>query len=141
MFRQSPKVRRACGILRGWNRNMTQLEINERRRDGIVILDLTGKIIIGDGSRLLSAAVGRLIQSGERRIILNLAAATSVDSSGIGELVSRHTTTRNAGGRLILLNLPRKIRDLLTVTRLLDIFESYEDEESAVSSFQNITPE
>ena len=141
MFRQSPKVRRACGILRGWNRNMTQLEINERRRDGIVILDLTGKIIIGDGSRLLSAAVGRLIQSGERRIILNLAAVTSVDSSGIGELVSRHTTTRNAGGRLVLLNLPRKIRDLLTVTRLLDIFESYEDEESAVSSFQNITPE
>jgi anti-anti-sigma factor len=120
---------------------MTQLEINERRRDGIVILDLTGKIIIGDGSRLLSAAVGRLIQSGERRIILNLAAVTSVDSSGIGELVSRHTTTRNAGGRLVLLNLPRKIRDLLTVTRLVDIFESYEDEESAVTSFQDETPE
>lgn len=118
-----------------WDRNMTQLEISERRRDGVVILDLTGKIIIGDGSRLLSAEVGRLIQSGDRRIVLNLAAVSSVDSSGIGELVSRHTTTRHSRGRLVLLNLPRKIRDLLTVTRLVDIFESYETEDAAVSSF------
>lgn len=112
-----------------------QLVIRERRHGEIVILDLTGKIVIGEGSRLLSEEVARLLQAGRNRIILDLGGVTYVDSSGIGELVSRHTTTRHAGGRLVLNRLPRKLADLLRITKLLDIFEVYESEEEAVGSF------
>lgn len=112
-----------------------QLEIKERRVGDVVILDLTGRITIGDGSINLRDAVGRLLDEGRNRLVLNLAAVTYVDSSGIGELVSRHTTTRNSGGRLKLLNLPGKIRNLLQITKLLPIFEIFDDEVEAVSSF------
>ncbi|MFZ4986026.1 MAG: STAS domain-containing protein [Blastocatellia bacterium] len=114
---------------------MTQLVINERLHGEVVILDLDGRIVIGEGSRILHAEVARLIERGQLRIILDLQAVTHVDGSGIGELVSRHTTTRNAGGRLVLNRLPRKIHDLLRVTRLVDIFEIYETEDSALRSF------
>lgn len=112
-----------------------QLEINERKVGNIVILDLVGKITIGDGSNLLRDQVNDLLEKNEREIILNFADTTYIDSSGIGELISRHTTTKNQGGHLKLLKLPKKIRDLLTVTRLLHIFETFEDEQEAVNSF------
>jgi len=114
---------------------MTPLVINERLLGEIVVLDLAGRIVIGEGSRLLHTEVARLLQRGQTKIILDLHAVTHLDSSGIGELVSRHTTTRNAGGRLVLNRLPHKIHDLLRVTRLADIFEIYDTEESAISSF------
>ncbi len=112
-----------------------QLEINERKVGNIIILDLIGKITIGDGSNLLRDQVNQLLEKNEREIILNFAETTYIDSSGIGELISRHTTTKNQSGHLKLLKLPKKIRDLLTVTRLLHIFETFEDEQEAVSSF------
>ncbi|MFM8394623.1 MAG: STAS domain-containing protein [Acidobacteriota bacterium] len=114
---------------------MMQLVISARHRRDVVILDLEGKIVIGEGSRLLSDEVARLLQSGHNRLILNLGGVTYVDSSGIGELVSRHTTTRHAGGRLVLNQLPRKIHELLRITRLIDIFEIYDNEETALQSF------
>jgi anti-sigma B factor antagonist len=114
---------------------MMQLVINERRVGKVVILDLEGKIVIGEGSRLLSDEVARLLQDGQNQIILDLQRVTHVDSSGIGELVSRHTTTRHTGGRLVLNQLPRKIHELLRITRLIDIFEIYDNEESALRSF------
>ena len=114
---------------------MMQLVIRERHHGEIVILDLTGKIVIGEGSRLLSEEVARLLQAGRNRIVLDLGGVTYVDSSGIGELVSRHTTTRNTGGRLVLNRLPRKLADLLRITKLLDIVEVYESEDEAVGSF------
>ncbi|NBO65455.1 MAG: anti-sigma factor antagonist [Acidobacteria bacterium] len=116
---------------------MTQLVINERLCDGVVVLDLDGRIVIGDGSRLLHTEVARLLENGQMHIILDLQAVTHVDSSGIGELVSRHTTTRNAGGRLVLNRLPRKVYDLLRVTRLVDVFEIYDNEQAALSSFSD----
>ncbi len=113
-----------------------QLEIRERAVGDVAILDLTGKITIGEGSVQLRDSVGSLLDAGRNRIILNLGGVTYVDSSGIGELVSRFTTTKNTGGRLKLLNLPKKIKDLLMITKLLTVFEIYEDESTALESFQ-----
>ncbi len=112
-----------------------QLEIRARKLGSIVILDLIGKITIGEGSNKLRDEVNRLLEIGEKEIILNFERATYLDSSGIGELISRHTTTKNQGGHLKLLKLPRKIKDLLTVTRLLPVFETFDDEEDALLSF------
>jgi anti-anti-sigma factor len=112
-----------------------QLQINERQLGNIVILDLIGKITIGDGSNQLRDAVNSLLEMGQCEIILNFAEAGYIDSSGIGELISRHTTTKNRGGNLKLLALPKKIRDLLTVTKILGVFETFEDEMQAVTSF------
>lgn len=117
-----------------------QLEITERDvttpAGEVVILNLAGKITIGEGSVQLRDAVEKLLEAKRNRIILNLAGVTYVDSSGIGELVSRYTTTKNTGGRLKLLNLPKKIKDLLMITKLLTVFEIYEDEQAALESFQ-----
>ena len=117
-----------------------QLEITERNvttlAGEVVILDLAGKITIGEGSVQLRDAVEKLLEAGRNRIILHLAGVSYVDSSGIGELVSRYTTTKNTGGRLKLLNLPKKIKDLLMITKLLTVFEIYEDEQAALESFQ-----
>lgn len=112
-----------------------QLEIQARKVGQIMILDLTGKITIGDGSNRLRDEVNRLLEAGEREIILNFEQTTYLDSSGIGELISRHTTTKNQGGHLKLLKLPKKIRDLLLVTKLLGVFETFENEQDAVLSF------
>jgi len=113
-----------------------QLEIRERGAGDVVILDLLGKITIGEGSVQLRDAVSNLLENGRQRIILNLQGVSYVDSSGIGELVSRYTTTKNQGGQLKLLQLPKKIKDLLMITKLLTVFEIYEDEETALSSFR-----
>ena len=113
-----------------------QLEIKERSIGDVVVLDLQGRITIGEGSVQLRDAVGRLLAAGRQRIVLNLEGVTYVDSSGIGELVSRYTTTKNQGGQLKLLKLTKKIKDLLMITKLLTVFEIYEDEEAALSSFK-----
>lgn len=113
-----------------------QLEIRERVVGDVTVLELTGKITIGEGSVQLRDAVSQLLEAGRNRIILNLGGVSYVDSSGIGELVSRYTTTKNTGGKLKLLNLPKKIKDLLMITKLLTVFEIYEDEQSALESFQ-----
>ena len=113
-----------------------QLEIRERAVGDVIILEMFGKITIGEGSVQLRDAVGKLLDSGQNKIVLNLGGVSYVDSSGIGELVSRYTTTKNAGGRLKLLSLPKKIKDLLMITKLLTVFEIYEDEQTALDSFQ-----
>lgn len=113
-----------------------QLEIRERSTGEVVILEMAGKITIGEGSVQLREAVSRLRDDNRNKIVLNLSGVTYVDSSGIGELVSSYTTTKNSGGRLKLLNLPKKIKDLLMITKLLTVFEIYEDEQAALDSFQ-----
>ncbi|MFN0121431.1 MAG: STAS domain-containing protein [Blastocatellia bacterium] len=117
-----------------------QLEIRERvvpREDGdVTILELAGRITIGEGNILLRDTVSNLLSAGRLRIVLNLESVSYLDSSGIGELVSRFTTTKNAGGQLKLLRLTKKIRDLLMITRLLSVFEIYDDEDTALDSFK-----
>ncbi|GLX00521.1 STAS domain-containing protein [Microtetraspora sp. NBRC 16547] len=115
---------------------MPQLTLTERRNGDVTVLDAAGKIVIGDGSVQLRDRVRDLISSGHYKILLNLGAISYVDSSGIGELVSSYTTVNNVGGQLKLVNLNRKIQDLLMITKLLTVFETYDDEEEAVKSFR-----
>ena len=106
-----------------------------RRVEGVNIIDLSGRITIGEGTVVLRDAVRNLLQRNEKRILLNLADVSYIDSSGIGELVSSFTTVGNQGGRLKLLSLTKKVHDLLSITKLLTVFEVFDDEARAIQSF------
>jgi anti-sigma B factor antagonist len=114
---------------------MAELNISERQAGDVTVLDLGGKITIGEGSVSLRSAIRRLIEEGKKKILLNLAQVSYVDSSGIGELVSSYTTIGRENGQLKLLNLTQKIQDLLAITKLLTVFDVYEDEQTALNSF------
>lgn len=111
------------------------LTINQRTVGEVTILDLSGKITIGAGNVQLREAVKKLLDGGNKKILLNLGDVSYVDSSGIGELVSSFTTTSNVGGNLKLLNLTKKIQDLLAITKLLTVFETFTNEDEALKSF------
>ena len=115
---------------------MAELNINERQAGDVTVLDMSGKITIGEGSVALRTAVRRLLEEGKKRILLNLAQVSYIDSSGIGELVSSYTATNKENGQLKLLNLTQKIRDLLTITKLLTVFDTYDSEADALNSFK-----
>ena len=115
---------------------MAELNIAERQAGDVTVLDMSGKITIGEGSVALRTAIRRLIEEGKKKILLNLAQVGYVDSSGIGELVSSFTTLNREGGQLKLLNLTQKIQDLLAITKLLTVFDTYDDESSALNSFK-----
>ena len=115
---------------------MAELNINERQAGDVTVLDMSGKITIGEGSVSLRSAIRRLLEEGKKRILLNLAGISYVDSSGIGELVSSYTAINKEGGQLKLLNLTQKIQDLLTITKLLTVFDVYESEADALNSFK-----
>ena len=108
---------------------------NTRKIEGVNIIDLSGKITIGEGTIILKDAVRSLLQKNERKILLNLADVSYIDSSGIGELVSSFTTVGTQGGKLKLLSLTKKVHDLLSITKLLTVFEVYDDEAKAIQSF------
>jgi anti-sigma B factor antagonist len=114
---------------------MAHLTISERTVGTVTVLDLSGKITIGEGSVQLRETVRGLLERGAKNILINLGGVDYVDSSGIGELVSCFTTTKNQGGQLKLLNLTKKIKDLLMITKLLTVFDTYDDEAEAVKSF------
>jgi len=111
------------------------MKIVERQVGDVVILDLHGKILIGEGDDALREAVNRLVDSGKAKLLLNLADVPYVDSAGLGEIVRCYTTVSKKGGKLKLLNLTKKIQDLLSITKLLTVFETFEDEAEAVKSF------
>ena len=113
------------------------MKIVERQVGDVVILDLHGKILIGEGDDALREAVTRLSDSGKTKILLNLADVPYVDSAGLGEIVRTYTTVSRKGGKLKLLNLTKKIQDLLSITKLLTVFETYESESEAVRSYQS----
>jgi anti-sigma B factor antagonist len=111
------------------------LKITHRTVADVNIMDLSGKITIGEGSVQLRGAVRTLLEGGTKKILLNLGDVSYVDSSGIGELVSSFTTVKNQQGQLKLLNLTKKIQDLLMITKLLTVFETFDNETAAVESF------
>lgn len=111
------------------------MKITTRQVDGVTILDLSGRITLGEGSVMLRDAVRDLLAKGSKQILLNLADVNYIDSSGIGELVSAYTTARNQGGELKLLNLTKKVHDLLQITKLYTVFDVKDDEASAIASF------
>ncbi len=111
------------------------MKIKTRQVDGITIMDCSGRITLGEGSVQLRDAVRDLLAKGSKQILLNLGDVTYIDSSGIGELVSAFTTVRNQGGDLKLLNLTKKVHDLLQIIKLYTVFDVKDDEASAVASF------
>ena len=113
------------------------MKIVERQVEDVVILDLHGKILIGEGDDALREAVTNLADSGKAKILLNLAEVPYVDSAGLGEIVRTYTTVSRKGGKLKLLNLTKKIEDLLSITKLLTVFETYESEDEAVNSYKS----
>ena len=112
------------------------MKASTRQVDGVTVVDLSGRITLGEGSVILRDTVRDLVGKGNKKILLNLGDVTYIDSSGIGELVSAFTTVRNQGGELKLLNLTKKVHDLLQITKLYTVFDVKDDEATAVSSFK-----
>jgi len=111
------------------------MKIEVRAVGDIRILDCSGKITLGEGTMAVRNTVRDLLKNDGKKIILNLADVNYIDSSGIGELVSTYTTVTNNGGQLKLLNLTKKSHELLAITKLLTVFQVFEDEQSAIASF------
>src|ERR671922_665252 len=111
------------------------MKASTRQVDGVTIVDLSGRITLGEGSVILRDTVRDLIGKGHKKILLNLGDVNYIDSSGIGELVSAFTTSKNQGGDLKLLNLTKKVHDLLQITKLYTVFDVKDEETSAVKSF------
>ncbi len=110
------------------------MDTKVRQVDGVTVLDLSGKITLGEASGKLRGGVQDALSS-SKKILLNLADVNYIDSAGLGELVSAFTTVKNAGGELKLLNLTKKVRDLLVITKLLTVFDVKENEQDAIKSF------
>lgn len=111
------------------------MKANSRQVDAVTVVDLSGRITLGEGSVVLRDTIRDLVSKGRTKILLNLAEVTYIDSSGIGELVSAFTTVRNQGGELKLLNLTKKVHDLLQITKLYTVFDIKDDEAAAIQSF------
>src|SRR5215468_4016654 len=112
------------------------LVVNVRRLDDVAILDLSGRITMGEGTLILRNHIQKLLNAGDRKFLVNLSDVDYIDSSGLGELVSSFTTVRNQGGQLKLLNLTRRVQDLLQITKLLTVFETFNSEPEALKSLK-----
>jgi anti-sigma B factor antagonist len=115
---------------------MAELELSERQAGDVTILDLNGSVRMGEGAVALRNTIRSLIDGGKKKILLNLGSVKNVDSSGIGELIANYTTLTRDGGQLKLLNLTEKIQNLLVITKLLTVFDSFDDEAEALNSFK-----
>jgi anti-sigma B factor antagonist len=111
------------------------MKASTRQLDGVTVVDFSGRITLGEGSVVLRDTIRDLLSKGSKKILLNLGDVTYIDSSGIGELVSAFTTVRNGGGELKLLNLTKKVHDLLQITKLYTVFDIKDDEASAIAAF------
>ena len=111
------------------------MKTSNRQVDGITVVDMSGRITLGEGSVILRDTVRDLVGKGQKKILLNLGDVTYIDSSGIGELVSAFTAVRREGGELKLLNLTKKVHDLLQITKLYTVFDIKDDETAAIKSF------
>ncbi len=115
---------------------MAELELKERQAGDVTILDLNGSVRMGEGAISLRNAIRGLVEQGKKKILLNLGGVKNIDSSGIGELIANYTTISRDGGQLKLLNLTEKIQNLLVITKLLTVFDSYDNEADALNSFK-----
>jgi anti-sigma B factor antagonist len=119
---------------------MANLKITERRNDAITILDLEGNIRLGEEAANLRQALRGLVEKGDRKILLNMAGVAHIDSSGLGELVNSYTTLNKAGGELKLFHLSGRVHELMTMTKLLTVFDVFDDESQAIESFTGKSP-
>jgi anti-sigma B factor antagonist len=104
--------------------------------DGVLVLDLEGRVVLGEESNTLRERVKGLLNEGSRKILLNLEQVSYIDSAGLGTLVSGFTSTRSVGGYLKMVNLTKKFRETLQITKLLTVFEVFDDEVTAIKSFR-----
>jgi anti-sigma B factor antagonist len=111
------------------------MQIDERAVGDVIVLDLKGKITLGKGDELLKDKVNSVVNQGHKKIVLNLAEVPYIDSAGLGEIVRTFTTVSRQGGNLKLLNLTKRITDLLAITKLLTVFETFDTENDAIRSF------
>jgi anti-sigma B factor antagonist len=114
---------------------MAELDVKERQAGDVTILDLRGEVRIGEGSIALRDAIRNLAAAGKKKLLLNLAGVSYIDSSGIGELIANYTTVSRQGGQLKLLKLTDRVQNLLVITKLLTVFDAYDDEAEALQSF------
>ena len=115
---------------------MAELAVKERQAGDVTILDLSGEVRIGEGAVSLRDSIRKLADSGKKNVLLNLAGVRYIDSTGIGELIANYTTVSRQGGQLKLLNLTDRVQNLLVITKLLTVFDSYDNEAEALKSFQ-----
>jgi anti-sigma B factor antagonist len=111
------------------------MEIAERVVEGVTILDLKGKMTLGEGDELLKDKINSLLANSRKKLVLNLEGVPYIDSAGLGEIVRTYTTVSRQGGSLKLLNLTKRIEDLLSITKLLTVFETFDTEAEAIQSF------
>ena len=112
------------------------MEIVERTVSDVTVLDLKGKMTLGEGDELLKDKINSLLAAGKKKLLLNLEAVPYIDSAGLGEIVRTYTTVSRQGGSLKLLNLTKRIEDLLSITKLLTVFETFDSEAEAIKSFK-----
>ena len=115
---------------------MAELDLKERQAGDVTILDLSGEVRIGEGSISLRDSIRKLADAGKNKVLLNLAGVKYMDSSGVGELIANYTTISRQGGQLKLLNLTDRIQNILVITKLLTVFDAYDNEAEALKSFQ-----
>jgi anti-sigma B factor antagonist len=111
------------------------MKVTRRQIEGVTVLDLSGRINLGEGGVILREAIQDVLAKGDKKILLNMSDVTYIDSSGLGELVTAFTSVRNRGGELKLLNLTKKVHDLLQITKLYTVFDIKDDESAAISAF------
>jgi len=111
------------------------MDIKERVVGGVSILDISGKIVLGEGDGQVRERIKDLLADGQRKILLNLGDVSYIDSAGLGALISSYTTTKREGGQLKLVNLTRRIQDLLAITKLITVFETFDNEKEAIDSY------
>lgn len=111
------------------------MQIDERTVGDVTVLDLKGKITLNEGDEVLKDKINSLIMQGKKKILLNLAEVPYIDSAGLGEIVRTYTTVSRQGGQLKLVNLTKRITDLLMITKLLTVFETFEVEADAIKSY------
>ncbi len=115
---------------------MNNLTITERRKDSVVILDLKGQIKLGEGNIRLHNAILDLVAKGTKNVLLNLEGVSSIDSSGLGEIIASHVTLKKNRGTLKLLHLTKRVRELMVITKLLTVVDCFKTEGDALSSFR-----
>ena len=112
------------------------MDIKERVVEGVSVLDISGKIVLGEGDMQIKDRIKDLLADGQRSILLNLGDVSYIDSAGLGALISGYTTVKREGGQLKLVNLTKRIKDLLAITKLITVFDTYENENEAIGSYK-----
>ncbi|HTH39074.1 MAG TPA: STAS domain-containing protein [Pyrinomonadaceae bacterium] len=116
---------------------MSGLNINKREVNGVLVMDLDGRVSLGETNRQLHEALREAVADGKKKVVLNLAKVAAIDSSGLGEIVAGYSTLSAAGGTLKLINLPERVSDLMTITKLYTVFDIYDSEAAGIASFDS----